>query len=70
VTAVVAFSQQSAGVSMQRLSVLHTSAITSDLGNTHVTSVLQPHHYSTDRLPELTSLTARYVAPLLPSGTL
>ena len=39
-------------------------------GNPHATSVLQPHHYSTDRLPELTSLTARSVAPLLPSGTL
>ena len=40
------------------------------LENPHVTSVLQPHHCSTDRLPELTSLTARSVAPLLPSGTL
>ena len=50
--------------------LLHTSAITSDLVNPHVTSVLQPHHYSTDRLPELTSPTARSVAPLLPSGTL
>jgi len=43
--------------------LLHTSAITSDLRNLHVTSVLQPHHYSTDRLPELTSLTMRSVAP-------
>jgi len=50
--------------------LLHISAITSDLGNPHVTSVLQPHHYSTDQLPELTSPTARSVAPLLPSGTL
>ena len=50
--------------------LLHSSPITSDLGNPHVTSVLQPHHYSTDRQPELTSLTARSVAPLLPSGTL
>ena len=32
------------------------------LGNPHVTSVLQPHHYSTDRLPELTSPTTRSVA--------
>jgi len=33
--------------------LLHTSATTSDLGNLHATSVLQPHRY-TDRLPELT----------------
>jgi len=50
--------------------LLHTPAITSDLGNPHVTSVLQPHHYFTDRLPELTSPTARSVAPPLLSGTL
>jgi len=52
------------------ISILHTSAITSHLGNLHGTSVLQPHCCYTDRLPELTSPTARSDALLLPSGTL
>ena len=50
--------------------VLHTSVTTSDLGNLHATSVLQPHRCYTDRLPELTSPAALSDALLLPSGTL
>ena len=47
-----------------------TSAITSDLGNLHVTLILQPYHCFTDRLLELTLPTARSNALLLPSGTI
>jgi len=50
--------------------LLHTSVTTSDLGNLHATSVLQPHRCYTDRPPELTSPTALSDALLLPSGTL
>ena len=45
--------------------LLHSSATTSALGNLHSTSILQPHHCYTDRLPELTLPTACFEFSML-----